>query len=196
VSPLVYGDIINNYEDKTIRVVRDSETKGVYTNLGYEGANINFDYNSDKAIYYFNFQNLDISMMRDVNFWSFAYPNQNIDSAEDLGVFLDIVIDRNSYIYITTGAEIVVGEFYHDYINFKCTEYNSKMHKIPQKFQFTREEFISRMDIGSEIIILLKNPYRIFSFNKLSSKFWDYEVPKYLKEPEYINCQMDVSVFN
>jgi hypothetical protein len=196
VAPLVYGDIINEYENKTIKVVRDSLTKGVYTNLGYQGANINFDYNSDKAIYYFNFQNLDISMCRDVNLWQTVFPGKNIDQAEDLGEFLDVLVDNFGHIFVNTGKEIVHGEFYHDYISFKCTEYNSRIFPIPQEFQFVNEEFISRMDIGSEIIILLKNPTRIFSYNKLINEFFDYQVPSFLQNPEYSDCKVDVSHFN
>lgn len=192
VFPLVYGEIIDFYADQTVKVVRDPVTKGVYSNLGFVGANLNYEYNSEKVIYYFNFYNLQFTMTKDLNLWYNKDPDTALAQAPDLGQFLDFLIDGEMNIFITTGQEMVAGELYHDYISFTCEELNSKGYEIPDKLKFTNDEFVSRMEIGSEIIFLLRKPYRVFSFNRLMHVFFDYELSDSFNSLDLSDCKMQV----
>lgn len=194
VYPLVYGEIIDFFADQAVRVVRDPVTKGVYTNLGFVGANLNYEYNSEKVIYYFNFHLPMFTMTKDLDLWYDKNPDAVLAQAPDLGEFLDFLVDGEMNLYINTGSEIVTGELYHDYINFRCEELNSKGYEIPDNFKFANEDFVSRMEIGSEIIMLIQNPYRIFSFNRLMHVFFDYELTESFNSLGLSHCKMKVAL--
>lgn len=194
VHPLVYGEVLNFHVDRDIQVVRDPLTQAVYSTLGFVGANLNFESSSDKVIYYFNFHNLKFNMIKDVNTFLKYNPGKDVSEAQALGDFLDFFVDPNMNLFITTGKEIARGKLFHDYISFTCEEFNSKIFNIPEEFQFEKKNFISRMLVGSEIIFLLKEPYRVFSYNKLSNEFFDYEAPSFMRDEGISNCQVKETV--